>query len=127
MFFRFFFFGQPTGTSPHTLSTDSMGHQHQFLPLGEAVWRGIVIIEPHVGQADASFLKLQVVYHQAAILRMHYLQARQRAVYEYERLAIPARRVSSHWPQCRSGNRSSCACWWDMDKGRTYPIHSGRT
>lgn len=79
---------QPTRASLHLERIDSLCHQYQFLPLGQAVRGRIIVIQPHVWQADAALLQLQVVYHQTAILRMQNLHTCQGPVHEDERLAV---------------------------------------
>jgi len=72
----------------HFQRADTPCHQHQFLPFGPAAWSGAVVIRQQVGKADAALLKLQAVYHQAAILGVKDLHARQRPVHEDESLAV---------------------------------------
>lgn len=80
--------GQPTGLAAYFKRVDPPRHQHQLLPLGPAAWRGVVIIQQQVREADAALLQLQAIYHQPAILSMQDLHASQRTVHEDERLAV---------------------------------------
>ena len=56
--------------------------------VGPAARSGVVVIRQQVGKTDAALLKLQAVYHQAAIFGVKDLHARQRPVYEDESLAV---------------------------------------
>ena len=72
----------------HFERADAPCHQHQFLPFGPAAWSGVVVIRQQVGKADAALLQLQAIYHQAAILCVKDLHARQRPVHEDESLTV---------------------------------------
>ncbi len=56
-------------TSLHSERVDSPSHQHQFVPLCQAMRNGTVV-KFHVGKTDMPLLQLQVVYHQTAIFCM---------------------------------------------------------